>query len=119
MATVDWTVMPSIWWENAPVVIQESFLHRRPLIVSNIGGMAEKVRDGVDGLHFRVGSPEDLADCLTRALQEPDLWPRLADAAPRPLDLAAFAAEHLALYRDITPLAVSAPRGNRSIRRVA
>ena len=65
MATVDWIVMPSIWWENSPVVIQEASCIGRPPIVSDIGGMAEKVRDGVDGLHFRAGSPEDLADRLT------------------------------------------------------
>ncbi len=100
MAGVDWTVMPSIWWENSPVVIQESFLHRRPLIVSDIGGMAEKVTDDVDGLHFRVGSPEDLADRLSRALQEPGLWERLSAAAPEPPDLQAFARAHLAVYRD-------------------
>ena len=98
MAGIDWTVVPSIWWENSPVVIQESFLHRRPLIVSDIGGMAEKVRDGLDGLHFRVSSPEDLAEQMTRALQEPGLWDRLAAAAPIPPDLAAFARAHLAPY---------------------
>jgi glycosyltransferase involved in cell wall biosynthesis len=99
MEQIDWAVVPSIWWENSPLVIQEAFLHRRPLIVSDIGGMAEKVTHGVDGLHFRAGSPEDLADCLARALTEPDLWQRLAQAAPRPPDLTRFAAEHLALYR--------------------
>ncbi len=98
MAGVDWTVVPSIWWENSPVVIQESFLHRRPLLVSDIGGMAEKVRDDVDGLCFRVGSPEDLADRFCRALQEPRLWDRLSAAAPTPPDLATFAQGHLGLY---------------------
>jgi glycosyltransferase involved in cell wall biosynthesis len=34
MAEVDWVVMPSIWWENAPLVIQEAFQHRRPPDVS-------------------------------------------------------------------------------------
>ena len=98
MAGVDWTVVPSIWWENSPVVIQEAFLHRRPPITSDIGGMAEKITDGKDGLHFRVGSPEDLVDRLTRALTEPGLWDRLAAAAPRPPDLVAFARLHLAVY---------------------
>ncbi len=93
--------MPSIWWENSPVVIQEAFLHRRPLIVSGIGGMAEKVRDDADGLHFRVGSPESLADRFCRALSEEHLWSRLAAAAPPPPDLGAFASEHLALYREL------------------
>ena len=100
MGQIDWTVVPSIWWENSPLVIQEALLHRRPPIVSNIGGMAEKVRDGVDGLHFRVSSPEDLADRLAGALTEPELWARLSAAAPRPPDLATFADEHLAAYGD-------------------
>src|SRR5207244_4428524 len=30
MANVDWVVVPSIWWENSPLVIQEAFLHGRP-----------------------------------------------------------------------------------------
>jgi len=103
VASTDWTIVPSIWWENSPVVIQESFLHRRPLIVSNIGGMAEKVRDGLDGLHFRVGSPEDLADRLRMALLEPDLWPSLVKNAPVPPGLATSAAQHLSVYSAGSP----------------
>jgi glycosyltransferase involved in cell wall biosynthesis len=99
MGSVDWVVMPSIWWENSPVVIQEAFHHRRPLICSDIGGMAEKVRDGVDGIHFRAGSAEDLADKLVRALTDAALWPRLSAAAPTPLDAAGCARAHLDLYR--------------------
>ena len=101
MEQVDWVVMPSIWWENSPVVIQEAFLHGRPLIVSDIGGMAEKVRNDVDGLHFRAGSPEDLADRLTEVLTDGGLWQRLREAAPKPLDFAGFAEKHLALYREV------------------
>ena len=56
MRSVDWVIMPSVWWENSPIVIQEAFFHGRPIISSNIGGMAEKITDDVDGLHFRVGS---------------------------------------------------------------
>ena len=52
-------------------------------------------------LHFRAGSPESLADKLGRALREDGLWEQLSAAAPRPPDLAAFASDHLAFYRDI------------------
>lgn len=61
MKEVDWVVIPSIWWENSPVVIQEAFHHGRPIICSNIGGMKEKVRDGIDGIHFSVRNPSSLA----------------------------------------------------------
>jgi glycosyltransferase involved in cell wall biosynthesis len=67
MKGVGWVVVPSIWWENSPVVIQEAKRAGTPLIVSDIGGMAEKVQDGVDGLHFRRGSPVDLARAMTEA----------------------------------------------------
>lgn len=44
------------------MVIQEAHNYNVPLIVSDIGGMAEKVTDNVDGIHFRVGSYSDLAE---------------------------------------------------------
>lgn len=119
MAHVDWVVMPSVWWENAPVVIQESFHHRRPLIVSDIGGMAEKVRHDVDGLHFRMGSAEDLADAMTRAMTEKGLWQRLAEAAPEPLDLAGAARLHRDLYAGILRARRGAPKPARARRRQA
>lgn len=77
MAAVDWVVVPSIWWENSPLVIQEAFANRRPVICSDIGGMAEKVTDGVDGLHFRVGDPQSLAETIERAVGGSGLWARL------------------------------------------
>ncbi len=66
MRGMDAVLVPSIWWENSPVVIQEAFRNNRPVICSDIGGMAEKVRDGVDGLHFPVGSGLELSYLLLR-----------------------------------------------------
>src|SRR4051812_44065472 len=30
MDNVDWVVVPSLWWENSPLVIQEAFMCGRP-----------------------------------------------------------------------------------------
>lgn len=109
MRQVDWVIMPSIWWENSPLVIQESFLHGRPIIASDIGGMKEKVLDGINGLHFRVGSAEDLADRLTHVLTEPDLWERLRDCAPTPISHEEAARQHLALYQRLGEVGRIAP----------
>lgn len=98
MSTVDWLVVPSIWWENSPLVIQEAFAARRPVICSAIGGMAEKVRHEVDGLHFRVGDPVDLADTMMRACTEPGLHQRLAEGIGPVHAMRASAREHLQLY---------------------
>ncbi len=98
MAEVDWVVMPSIWWENAPLVIQEAFQHRRPPIVSAIGGMAEMVRDEIDGLHVRPGDPAALAGTLRRAMEEAGLWQRLVHGIAEQPTLAGCAGRHLALF---------------------
>ena len=77
MEAVDWVVVPSVWWENSPLVIQEAFAHRRPVICSDLGGMAEKVTDGVDGLRFRARDPRSLARVMHRAMTTDGLWERL------------------------------------------
>jgi GT2 family glycosyltransferase/glycosyltransferase involved in cell wall biosynthesis len=84
MAETDWVVVPSIWWENSPLVIQEAFGHGRPVLCSGIGGMADNVRDGVDGLHFRVGDARSLAATMQRAAATPGLWDKLAAGIAKP-----------------------------------
>lgn len=99
MRSVDWVVLPSVWWENSPVVIQEALLHGRPMICSDIGGMAEKVREGKDGLHFRAGSSQDLADRIVEALGDSHIWDRLRASMRQPADHLGSAREHVKLYR--------------------
>jgi glycosyltransferase involved in cell wall biosynthesis len=112
IAAADWVVVPSIWWENAPLVVMEAFRHRRPVICGAIGGMAEAVRDGVDGLHAPVGDAAGLAAVMRRAAEAPGLWDRLVSGIRPPPDFATAAAEHLALYRRLVP----ARRTRRAVR---
>ena len=97
-----WVIQPSIWWENSPLVIQEAFAAGRPVICGNIGGMAEKVTAGVNGLHFRVGSASDLAARIEEAAAEPSLWESLCAGVSRPPSIVETADELLALYRSLS-----------------
>jgi hypothetical protein len=81
-AELDVLVVPSLWWENSPITIHEAQLLRTPVVTSGIGGMAEFVRDGVDGLHFRPGDVADLAAKLRRFVEEPGLAGALARDFP-------------------------------------
>ncbi len=56
----DLLVVPSIWWENSPMVIQESFMAKTPVLCSDIGGTKEKVIEGKNGWYFKVGNSDDL-----------------------------------------------------------
>lgn len=77
-AEIDVLVVPSVWFENSPITIHEAFLTHTPVVTSDIGGMAEFVRDGVDGLHFKVGDELDLAKQLRRFVDEPGLVEELS-----------------------------------------
>ncbi|MBL8859315.1 MAG: glycosyltransferase [Planctomycetes bacterium] len=77
-AEIDVLLVPSIWFENSPITIHEAYLTHTPVIASNIGGMAEYVHDGVDGLTFAVGDETDLEAKMQRFLNEPDLIERLS-----------------------------------------
>lgn len=70
---VDCAIMPSIWWENAPLVIQEAQGQNCPVITSNIGGMAEMIEDGVNGLTVGPNDPLALASAMRRIAEDADL----------------------------------------------
>ena len=73
-----------MWLENWPVVVQEARLMRVPVIASRIGGLAEGVRHGVDGLLFEPGDVYGLAAALQRIAETPALIEQFAARAEMP-----------------------------------
>lgn len=100
MAGVDWVAVPSVWWENSPLVIQEAFRCGRPVLCSGLGGMAEKVRHDVDGLHLPPGDIPAWGATLSMLAAERDgaTWERLRRGIRKPLTHEAMARALLALY---------------------
>ncbi len=101
MADTDWVIVPSTWWENAPLVIDEAFAHKRPVICADIGGMAEKVVHRKNGFHFRHNSADSLASVISDAANNPEMWQRLVRGISPPATIEDSAAEHTALYRSL------------------
>jgi glycosyltransferase involved in cell wall biosynthesis len=110
IAKSGWVVQPSIWWENSPLVIQEAFAAGRPVICSNVGGMAEKVQPGVGGLHFRVGSSSDLASQLEYAATHSQEWEALCTTLPTPPLIEETVERLLAAYSGNHATADAAPQ---------
>jgi glycosyltransferase involved in cell wall biosynthesis len=115
MAECDYVLTPSVWWENSPVVIQEAYAAGRPVICTGIGGMAEKVRDGVSGLHFRRGDAVDLARVIAVAA-DGALYARLQAGIPEPYDTVEMARRYLTAF--INTIHGAAP-GNTAPQRLA
>ena len=90
--------MPSLWYENSPLVIQEAFAAKVPVIASDLGALAEKVRHGLDGLLFPPGDAASLREVLRRLIEEPAILKCLR-ANIRPVkSMAEHAKEIEALY---------------------
>ncbi len=102
MARTDWVVLPSVWWENAPLVLLEAQAAGLPVICSAIGGMAEMVEDGVTGILVPPGDPRALAEAMLAATRDSAGHKRMA-AAQRARHASgayhAFVHAHLELYR--------------------
>ena len=81
MARVDVVAMSSIWFENSPMVIQESYQCGKPVVAPDLGGMAEKVHDGRTGLLFVNGDVDSLAGKMICLAQNRSLLASLAKGA--------------------------------------
>ncbi|MHC4261465.1 MAG: glycosyltransferase [Planctomycetota bacterium] len=68
---IDLLVVPSVWYENSPLIILEALATRTPLMVSNLGGMAELVEPGRSGYRFEVGDASDLGHRLRLLIEDP------------------------------------------------
>jgi len=101
MQTADWVVVPSTWWENSPMVIEEARQYGVPVICSDIGGMAEKVDSGVTGLHFSVGDAASLAKVLTYIVTHREQQSGYADRMAQSFVADQAAGSHRDMYRKL------------------
>ena len=98
LAETDVLVVPSVWYENSPFTIHEARATRTPLLVSDLGGMAELVTEGRHGWRFPPGDAQALARHLARLAH--DRAPLAAlDFPGAPKDFATSAAELEQRYR--------------------
>ncbi len=72
LSAIDVVVVPSLWFENSPFTIHEALACGVPVVTGDDGGMAELVRDGVEGLRFRIGDAADLRRKLESLVERPE-----------------------------------------------
>jgi glycosyltransferase involved in cell wall biosynthesis len=67
--------------DNLPTTVIESMAVGTPVIATNVGGIPEMVRDGVEGFLVPPESPEKIAEKLLLLLKNPDLRETMAKNA--------------------------------------
>jgi glycosyltransferase involved in cell wall biosynthesis len=91
--------------ETGPLVVLEAFAAGVPVIGSRLGGIAELVDHGIDGLLVETESVPAWTDVLAQLLQDADLLPRLRAGIRPPRRMSTVADEMLALYHELRPAA--------------
>ncbi len=59
-------ILPSEWYENAPLTIMESYALAVPVIGAEIGGIPELIKEAETGFTFASGSAESLAEAMKK-----------------------------------------------------
>jgi glycosyltransferase involved in cell wall biosynthesis len=65
------SVVPSQWFENAPLAIHEAYAYGKPVVASRIGGIPELVEEGRTGLLFEPGDAQELQRKIDYLLTHP------------------------------------------------
>lgn len=65
-------VLPSEWYENAPLSVLESYALGKPVIGARIGGIPELIREGETGIGFESADVASLTTALRRIVTLPD-----------------------------------------------
>jgi glycosyltransferase involved in cell wall biosynthesis/ribosomal protein S18 acetylase RimI-like enzyme len=82
MGAMDVFVLPS-WREGVPRSAIEAAAAGLPLVVTDIRGCREVVRDGIEGILVPVRDPERLAAAIDRLVSDPKLRAQMGTAARR------------------------------------
>jgi glycosyltransferase involved in cell wall biosynthesis len=98
LADLDALVVPSLWFENAPLVIHTAQGMACPVIGSDMPGIAELVTHGENGLLFPPGDVDALAAILERLARQRDEIEALARRARRPKSIEAYVDDLLGEY---------------------
>lgn len=98
LADLDVLVVPSLWYENTPLVIYSAQAAHCPVVASDFPGISEVVHDQVNGLLFEAGNSAGLAKQLSRLINEPDLAEQLSVNAQPPKSTAHYVDEMLSIW---------------------
>ncbi len=69
--SVDILAVPSRWMETGPIVVLEAQAMGVPVMGADLGGIAERVRDGIDGWLLPFDNPRAWATAMQRAATDP------------------------------------------------
>ncbi|MTI43837.1 glycosyltransferase involved in cell wall biosynthesis [Roseibium hamelinense] len=81
LSEIDLLVYPSLGREAFGRASIEAFSHAVPVISTDIGGVAENIKQGVNGFHFEAGNALSLKAAIEQAVSDPKVYEHLSEGA--------------------------------------
>ena len=101
LADLDILAVPSIWFENAPLVVYSAQAAGRPVIASDVPGISELISHGDNGWLFPAGDYNRMAELLAELANDREQIARLSGNARMPKSISSYADELLAVYGEL------------------
>ena len=98
---MDVLVIPSRWYENSPLVLLYALATRTPVIVTDVKGMNEFVKDGTNGYTFEMDNVDHLLSAMQKIVDNPSIINRLSENANYVKSVSDHTKDVLAIYEQI------------------
>jgi glycosyltransferase involved in cell wall biosynthesis len=99
LSGMDILVVPSLWYENTPLVIYSALAAKCPVVASDYPGMSEVVIDNHNGLIFAPGNHAELVSAIGRLYDDRKLLASLKSNCKRPKSVIEYVGELLEAYQ--------------------
>jgi len=101
MSNLDIVAIPSLWLETGPMVALEAFASGIPVIGCNVGGVAELVKDGINGRLVKMGDVRAWARAIQWIYEHPQALEEWARHIPEVRGSKDVAEDMLKIYEEV------------------
>lgn len=99
---LDVLAIPSLMYETGPYVLLEAFARKVPVIGFDMGGLAERVQDGVNGMLVSVGDEEGFYQKIKVMTEDRQRVQHLSENIGSPYTAGMMAARMKQIYEEVT-----------------
>lgn len=100
MAESDLLLVPSVWYETYAIVVSEAFAAGIPVMVSDLGALAERMDEGVNGFKVQAGDVAAWAEAIGRVANNRQRVAEMGRKRPEPFTMADHYATVMLLYKE-------------------
>jgi glycosyltransferase involved in cell wall biosynthesis len=98
---LDVLVIPSLWYENSPLILSFAQAARVPVVATDSEGMKEQIASGENGFLFEKGDVKGLASIIRMLCNDRSVVKHLSDHARQPKSISSYVDELERIYDDV------------------